>query len=756
MFKDYYESNRARHICKLDETLSILSEAEDDNVPPVDRKTITKKDLYEKPLRLTEAGLKVLFSTPLEKSGDPIPGAAAKFFLIDTGTPEGKETLESYKSDGALKRVLAFSEGKSTFRELPGDMVDIPKEYFAPFMSKERTSDIYQFAKKFYDSNDKNTGELKSDSINHIRVTKKDAIDILKFGSEKLGIKYGVYNLQDVDSDTMYQVIYPLAREAAKIGFMFNVHEDEQAGAKLKIKGATQENETHTLLGFFYDAEDLKKKIDAFRDRNEDVKDEDLAGNDQFQKLVEPYATALDASDEFNNKVSWIKKAYKMWGYEAWYKTLSYGIPASKFKREIVKFNSINIVCKSMGGANGYRKLEEQLMGYKESKVKVATSDALVASVPAAELLALMNLPTTTLHGNDTEGSVHVKKNGETVAMYYQLSLKTKESDQLGRAQSALTKKYKFAASAAETFKESEEDLYDMFLKEGLISKLTDAAKSGLEVLKKIGKEQFSKMLKLTTTLKGWSTKLITNIKTFTDSNLKRLFTELYDIPLNEDEAEIRSGVAKLLESGNKIAKYNLANNKIVKALEGISNSKFAKHCKVMYNIPKTVEQYDENLFYRQIFNYAFVEAVKNLVIRSVDAKHMEDYIDELVDLYADSVFGASVLPVWRMYSTADLEGSKTPWEYLGTKASNTSAKKKSIMDNLDDSIPLTVIKATSIKGGYHHFYLYTLTNIVNTAGVFEPMYMEFIHSYDKNSLSATFRGRTQVKGPITAKNEEE
>lgn len=761
MFKDYYESNRARQLSRLDETLSILAEAEDGGF--ADRKSITQKDFHGKTLRLTEAGFKALFKYPLEKSGDPLPDFADTFSLIDVKSTDGKQTLESYKSEGAYKRIIAYSTDHATFRELPNDFVDIPRDYFKEFMSKSPDSEIYQFANKFYwdknltDAENKERGALKSDSINHIRVTREDAIATLKFGAEKVGLKYGIYTLLDEDTDMIYQIIYPAAREAVKIGFMFNVHEGATSGGKLKIKGSTQENETHTLLGFYYDAEELKKKIDTFRERNADVKDEDLASNEQFQNLIEPYTDALHSSKEFNNKSSWIIKDHKTWGYEAWYTTLAYGIPATKFHKEIVKFSPVNIVCKSI---TEYRDLEEQLMKYGENKIKRSTVDALVSSVPAAELLKLMNLPSTTLHGNASEGYVTVNKDGMVVAKYYQLSLKTKDTDQLGRAQTSLSKKYKFAADASKMFESTNEaDIYDAILKEGLISKLSSAAKSGLEVLKKLGKEQFQKLLSLTSKLKSWSSKLLSGIKTYTEANLSRLATELFGLPLtearNDDIKQIIAQIMSLDEKG-KIAKYKNANSKIQNSLVAIKKSSFTKHCDLMYNVPVHVDNYDENLFLRQLFNFAFLESIKNLVIRNVDQKHMEEYVDELVDMYTDSIFGTTTLPVWRLYSNKGLEDSKTPWEYLGTKATQKDYRTKNILNNMSgNDIPLTVIKGTSVKGGYHHFYLYTLTQLVDSDGAFAPMYMEFAHSYQKSDLSPEFRGTTQVSGPIVDKTDD-
>lgn len=752
MFKEYYISNKAKKMVAINELFATLNEADEDIVD-VDKTATQMKlpELYGKTVRLTTDGIKRLFKIPTRDKNVPEP--TDEFQVIDNKSDEGKEEISSAKSAGTIDTIIAYSpEGSNgTFFDNGDGTVDIPPTFFSDF--------TLDSVKKVIDSEDLefvNTVPKKKNAAatygknTYLTVSKEDAIKLIKIYHKvnvrrKSGSKFEYYYLKDLNTDTLYQIIVDKNRDATLPSKVFSTKGAYAGGDKYKPNSRAQENETLAVVGFFVDAVDLLSKIEQFKKRNPDVKNP--SEDDSFQKIISPYIDALKESNEYKPYKSNLLEDCKNFGYADWEKVLRFAAGPTRFLKEVAKLKTPYLLHKSI---DKYRTAETDKMGYATSdRTKASTVDAILSDVPAENLLELVVAPMTKLVSNPDRRCIEIRKDGKVLASYYQLSLKEDRNQKLGRSHEALKKKYDFVNKAQDMF----DGLihYDMLINEGAISKLTDVASNGLKMLKQIGSDLITKLIKLTDKLKNWKTTLIANIKESFEAHVVSDAHALFDIGINESTLhdEVSLIVSSVMKNSNNLKEvYDRANAKITKAFSDIESSKASAYYKVHYHIPtlSSVKNLTEDVFYGMINNYSYLQTIKRMLIKNIAAETMEAYIKELVDLYVDAMFGSTELPVWKIFVMKD---SNAPYEYLGSKAENAGARSASILaHHVEDEMPLVIIDANKITNGFHIINMYTLSKLVDDNGVFKPMYVKYNVNFNRKTLQPLFMAQSEVPLP--------
>ena len=752
MFKDYYSSNKSKRLSEIDEMFSLLSEDDSSKVED-SSKEVKLSDFYGKTIRLKTEGIKRLFKDPTKGRISPDP--TNDFTVLDSKSKEDKDIIRTAKSEGDLETIIAYSpEGiNGTFFDNDDGTIDVPPGFFSTFMLDGVKKLMDKEDLDFVDSiTDTKSNSSKTYGKNTYKTIKKaDAIRLIKILNKvnvqrKVGSTFTFYYLMDKETNKVYQILIDKSREATSPGRTFSTEGAYTGGNKYRANNRAQEPETLQVLGFFFDAVKMISDITKFKERNPDL--ERPSESKDFELIIEPFYDALHASNEFKNFKSNLLEDYKNFGYKDWGYVLSFAAGATLFLQKVADLKKPYIIHKSI---SDYRVAEKEKLGYSdEDRTKVSTVDAILSDIPAENLLALIKSPTTKLVNNNQRRCVEVKKDGSVVASYYQLSLKEDRNQKLGRGHKALDKKYAFANKAVDLF-DSEVCVGDL-INEGAITKLTDAAKNGLNILKQIGGDLIERLLRLSGRLKGWKNKLLAAIKESFLANVLNDAKVLFTIGLNEDsrKEDIQLIVSELLKKTNLKEIYESANLKIVKSIKDIETSKAGQYYKVVYNIPtaSTVNGITPEVLYGMIFNFSYLETLKRLLIRNIGAQEMETYVDELVELYVDAIFGSTTLSLWKIFPINDKEDSD-PFEYLGTREENKESRVSSILSHqVEDKMPLVIIDATNVKKGYHHMNMYTLSKIVNENGVFEPRYVKYNINFDHNSLVPLFMAQSEVPLP--------
>jgi len=187
-----------------------------------------------------------------------------------------------------------------------------------------------------------------------------------------------------------------------------------------------------------------------------------------------------------------------------------------------------------------------------------------------------------------------------------------------------------------------------------------------------------------------------------------------------------------IVELMNDSAKYwRVGNEKIAKFIPEMNRNK-NENISINFK-PAIFQQPTDNTFKKQIFTYSFLKAFQQVVINSKNP--LEKYIDELLGLYIEAVFGATRLPLWKVYSA----GNKPTYEFVGTKYTTMEERKGNILKGLGkDGMKIVSLDVTPLKGS-HKISVTILSNIISENGQFKPSYVYYDVSYDPNTLSPVF-----------------
>lgn len=737
MFKDYYTKQKSLKDEEIEKLYLSLTESEEDEGDEDGEST-------EEIVLLKREGLEQLFQMPFVIAPDVDP--TTEFILLDPKTETGKDEIKKHKESKVL--VVAYSPKNATVKK-PAMNVDhfkVPSSFWDPFvlndkiksvLTPEQNSLIKTVTNRGTNGSKDPTRNITDEEMRKIISASNEAYKALPVKERKGLPGFKTWYLLQKDTDTLFEIKYDANNKVTVEERMFNdkgAYRGPEIDKAFKVSGRSQQNEDCQAMGFFFDAPKLMAEIAKFQQKHKTLVI--LHDEPSFADVIAPFVTALDASKEYKPFSKVLKRDYKKFGFDDWCKVLGLAGGATVFQKEVSKFETPYIIHKSI---SEYRSLEEKKMGYgKESKHN--TADIVLSNVDSTKLLQLIANPKTILESGDN-GTVSVKLDGSEAAKYYQISLKETPGSKLGQNQKYFAKTYSFIVHAHEVFEGEIE--FENMISESLITRLTDAAKNGAEVLKKIGKETFEKIKKISASLMKWKDEVIDKITKIYLANVGHLSKELFHgAHLTEDVKTDVNNAAKMAMV-HWMDSYNVANSKIQKELSKLANSKYSSLYKVLFKEANTssIGTINEEVFKAQIFNYAFIHSIHEMIYMSGESK-MEDYVENLVGFYVEALFGSTQLPLWKLYGL----GYSKVYEYLGTKKENANKRKSNILENsAKEGLHLLVLDATSVKKGTHNFYMYILSNVINEDGTFAPRYGKFFIKYDKINIAPVFAAIAEV-----------
>lgn len=713
-FKNYYENQVSELNEKIDDLFEPLFEA------------------AETYYNLTTNGIMELYDKSLTEAPKVTKGT--NFVILNPKNEDDKTRISGYKKSKGMLRLVGYTLSKSRITKPNTDsqFFELSKEFITFKTLVGNTAEEKALILKIKErEEERKKSEQKTSKDTSFKLTDDEILiflDILK-NTDPSKFARGVYYFLDKDNDLFVEYIYN--KKDSKFAFenLFKEaqpYSGEEDGTGFKISGKAQEYEDVQVLGLYFDADSLQKQIEEFSAKNQDLKIP--YENKDFRNIVRPFEVALESSDEFRPFAGIIKRDFKKFSYNDWLGACILANGMTQFRKDVVKVTKPDIIFKSM---SEFKKLETELMGYRseEDYGKISTADVIVSTIPSKELMKGMEQKIIKLNGNDDH--VQIIKDGKVVGKFWQVSLKqSKEDSQLGRTQKHFSKIYKMNVDAKNVFDSyiSYEDL----LTESVLEKLSSTAKKGAKFLKEVGKKFFDKIKYLILALKEWSSDFRNKITKKMAEDVVEVARGLYGLSMNESVKEdITNTILILLKAPDKNWLFAKEKTDILGSdLYRMKNDLV----KVSYESTEKPAKIVDSVFRKQIFVYNFMLAFKEVISRS--KLPLENYIDELLGLYIEAVYGATKLPMYKVYSTFN---QHVPYEFIGTKESEKELRKGNILKNLSkEGVPLISLVIEPKKGS-HSIGLMLLTNIIGEDGKFNPMYTKFNVDYDKLTLAPAF-----------------
>lgn len=709
-------------------------------IASVDQKLEKLNDLYE-PLfeaaeefyNMTSDGIKQLYD--LSFTDPPKATKATNFILLNPKNEEDKKRITAYKKSKGTVRAVAYTLPKSRIIKPSTDshFFNVSKEFRTFKELVATTPEEKALVAKIREREDERKKVVQKTSADiYFKLTDDEIVtflDILR-NTDPTKFARGVYYFLDKDNDLFFEYIYNKKDPKFDFNKLFKVSEpyqghDEENGG-FKISGKAKELEDVQVLGLYFDAQELSDAIAKFAIANPDLKKP--YESKEFKNIVRPFEVALESSDEFRSFNGVIKRDYKNFSYNDWDGVCQLANGMTQFRKNVVKITRPYII---FSNVDKFKELETEKMGYREGEQygKVSTVDVIISTIPGNDLMKIVSNKDSKLVGADQ--AVNVVVDGKVVAKFWQISLKESiETSQLGRSQKYFSKVYKMNVDAKNVFDSYQP--YENLLSESVLEKLSDTAKKGAKFLKQIGKKFFDKIKYLFLALREWSSEIRTKITRQVSDRIVDDARALYGQAITESVKEdINNLIIKLLMVADK--NWEMANEKINMLGTDLTRMKNAL-VSVSYSNVEKPPKIVESVFKKQIFVNSFMKAFKNVIENSKNP--LEKYIEELLGLYVEAVFGATELPLWKVYSTF---GGHVPYEYAGTKESAKEFRKGNILKNLGkDGMPLVSLIIEPKKGS-HNISMFLLTNLINEEGKFSPYYTEFSIDYDKNTLAPQF-----------------
>lgn len=713
-FKNYYENQVSELNEKMDDLFEPLFEA------------------AETYYNLTTNGIMELYEKSLTESPKVTKGT--NFVILNPKNEDDKTRISGYKKSKGMLRLVGYTLSKSRITKPNTDsqFFELSKEFITFKTLVGNTAEEKALILKIKEREDeRKKSEQKTSKDTSFKLTDDEILiflDILK-NTDPSKFARGVYYFLDKDNDLFVEYIYN--KKDTKFAFenLFKEaqpYAGEEDGTGFKMSGKAQEYEDVQVLGLYFDADALQKQIEEFSVKNQDLKIP--YENKDFRNLVRPFEVALESSDEFRPFSGIIKRDFKKFSFNDWIGACQLANGMTQFRKDVVKETKPYIIFESIPE---FKKLETELMGYRseEEYGKISTADLIISTIPSKELLKGMEQKIIKLSGKDDH--VEIIKDGKIVGKFWQVTLKiSKEDSQLGRTQKHFSKIYKMNVDAKNVFHSyiSYEDL----LTESVLEKLSSTAKKGAKFLKEIGKKFFDKIKYLILALKEWSVDFRSKITKKMAESIVEDARTLYGLSMNESVKEdITNTILILLKSPDKNWLFAKEKTDILGSdLYRMRNDLV----KVSYDSTEKPAKVIDSIFRKQIFVYSFMVAFKEVISRS--KLPLEGYIDELLGLYIEAVYGATKLPMYKVYSTFN---QHVPYEFIGNKESEKELRKGNILKNLSkEGVPLISLVIEPSKGS-HTIGLMLLTNIIGEDGKFNPMYTKFNVDYDKNTLAPSF-----------------
>jgi chorismate mutase len=686
----------------------------------------------EESYNLTTKGLTQIFDKSFEEP--PTISKTENFIVYNPSNETDKKEIQKLKNSDKSVRVVMYTMSKSRIVK-----PNISSEYFnvsKEFLSNTKAIEDVQkdLLKTISEREAKRKAAGKTKQETSVKILDTEIITFLDMlrNNEPTKFAKGVYYVLNQTSGDFFEIIYNKKDDKFSFDSLFEISAPYEGpspnGEKFKISAYAQEINDIMALGVYFDANEMSSAIKSFQKDNKDL---DIPYQDSsFKSIVTPFEKALNASDDFRRFNEVVKRDYKKFGYDDWYGVCILAGGMSQFVREQVSIKSPYIVLDSI---SEFKDLEAKKMSYKTDEEyddaygKVSTVEVVISSVPAKDLLKFISRKDTMFDPEEAYVKI-VDIDRKELARFWQISLKTTEASSLGKSQRYFSKIYGMIVNSKEVFESYKE--FPELLSEGLLQKLSDTAKKGVKFLEFVGKKFYDKIKFLITAMKDWSNSLRNNLSKNVSRNVVDDASELYGKGLTEDvKKEINEIIVELM---NDSAKYwRVGNEKIEKFIPEMNRN---KNENIFINFkPTTFQQPTENTFKKQIFTYSFLKAFQQVVINSKNP--LEKYIDELLGLYIEAVFGATRLPLWKVYSA----GSKPPYEFVGTKYTTMEERKGNILKGLGkDGMKIVSLDVTPLKGS-HKISVTILSNIISENGQFKPSYVYYDVSYDPNTLSPVF-----------------
>lgn len=691
---------------------------------------------------LTIPGKRQIFEKAFTEQPDNIT-TSTNFLVLNPANEEDKKKIAALKKKNGSTRIVLYTVQTDSFTKpsLDTKFFNVGKAFLTEYnlkASSEKEKELLDLIKA---REVKRRNAPKDTSDVGFKLDDDEVItflDIIKNSTNKF--VRGIYYVYDVDNNELYELIYNKKDPKFSFDSLFSEsapYKGEEEDGEFKISGNAQQFEDVQVLGLYFDAISMEKSIKKFQ------KQSDLKipyQSSEFKSIISPFESALKASDEFRDFNSIIKRDYKNFGFNDWIGICQLAGGMTQFSKDIVKDSNPFIVFESIPE---FRKLETAKFNYKddEDTAKVSTIDVVVSNISKDELFKAIKDSSTKLIPENGYIKV-VDSEGKDVGKFWQITLKKSiDTAILGRTQKYFAKIYSMIVNSKETFESYKE--FEELLTESVLEKLTDAAKKGAKFLKGVGQRLYDKIKYLILALKDWSNTLQKTLSRKTGQNAANDAKELYDLGLTEStKKEMNDVLMEIIHDAKP--NYEKADLKISKLCNSMLNSQ-NNYVIVSYKEPTEPTKFTPNMFRRQIFNYSFLKAFKESVVGSKNP--LSKYVDELLGLYIEAVYGASKLPLWKVYST--IPGEKA-YEYLGQKENVKAERKENIMKALTkENMPLVYLNVGTGKDGVNSIKTSILSNVISESGKFAPVYTIYDVSFSVDTMEANFIALEERISPL-------
>ena len=693
---------------------------------------------------LTGEGLKQIFDQTF--TNPPKVSKATNLIVLNPANEEDKKEILKYrKSIKPIRIVLyAMSHSRIVKPSIDADFYNISKEFLTTYPLIAGDANQKTLLATIDDREEKRKLAGKTSKDVSFKITDEEVLTFLDLLKSSAPTKFsrGVYYIFDTENEELYEIIYNKKDPKFTFDSLFAPSKPyegpgEDGKADFKISKKARELADLQILGVYFDANEMMNEILHFQKDNPEFKIP-YEESSSFRSIAKPFEHALNSSKEFRRFNEIVKRDYKKFGYEDWKGVCLMSGGFTKFVQEIVKISNPHIVFNSI---SEYRKLESEKMGYKDEDVsKFSTVDALVSTVDVEELFALISRKDTKLLSENSYVKV-VDADGKTLAKFWQTNLKESVETPMGRSQKYFSKIYSMIVNAKEVFESYQ--TYEELLSESVLEKLTDAAKKGAKFLKEVGKKFYDKIKYLVLALKEWSTDIRGDISKNVSENVVEFALELFGKGLQED---VKKEVSEIVEESLRGGKTNwkIANDKIERLVDVLEKSKNKDLIVINFSDAEEPNSFNTSLFKRLIFNYSFLKAFQTVVANSKNP--LEKFIDELLGLYVEAVYGATKLPLWKVYAV--FEGHK-PYEFLGTRETDKEERKENILKNLGkEGVPLVILDLVPNRGA-HGISVSILSDLISLEGKFTPKYTVFDVEYVKDTLVPGFQAMKEISAPF-------
>lgn len=677
--------------------------------------------------KLTSEGLaqivKRAFKAPPEFS------KADSLTILNPSNAEDLKVIKSLKTKPIRVILYTTSKGRVVRKDEENQTYYLTKEFLSDLKAVGDTKEEKDFLNLLSERTKKNSERTSSDTeFNLVDDEILKFLDLLKSSSPSKYAK-GVYYVYNQTSKKLYEVIYNKKDSKFNFDNLFNaVDEDEE----FILKGSSREVEAVQVAGALFDSVKMGISIAKYADRNPLV-EFPYKDDKSFKSIVSELEEALTNS-EMTDNAKVLRSKFDSMNVMNWLNVCAIAGGMTDFVKNEIKFKP-QIVYKSMPE---YRKLEGERFGGEDKTGKFSMVEALVSDVDAKELLGFIKDSENKIAPNGSFVEV-LSKDGKLLAKYYQITLKGSEMTELGKSQKYFQNIYGMIVNSKEVF---ESKSYEDLLCESILDKLSSTAKKGSEFLKKVGKDLYEKIRFLFSAFKKWSEQTRSGLTKEVSNNASNDALELFGKAVEESKTDIEEFVKKLVGDSKNLRLYwSIANKKIEKLINDVKLAKNGDFILVDFEEAKIPSIIDEDVFKKQIFTYSFLKAFRHLVANSQNP--LEKYVNELLGLYIEAVFGSTELPLWKVFTAY-----QTPsYEFLGTKKSNKEERETNILKGLGrEGVPLVDLKGRFYKGS-HSINMDILTDMINSSGKFEPLYTNFSVRYHEDTLAPIFQAHQESGG---------